>query len=223
MAEESRPWSYEEWYLPLIDAGKAMPDNIGSDVVTQGTDTTGNSTEPEPQPDGRSTADAAGQVSSQVMDTAIVSLKGDFIWHDVKYPDIRELLGTNGVPYKVNDAWRDDFHTYEWSAPENITLLVSFNVKNGEEISCSWSSGNWTGTGKMLRQSVKIVEFSKAAEATVSFEIPEGAWCVKENGSSFKIINNPTPDDAPYNTPYIKIEIKKVWIKSILIRIRMRT
>ena len=47
--------------------------------------------------------------------------------------------------YKVNDAWRDDFHTYEWSAPENITLLVSFNVKNGEEISCSWSSGNWTG------------------------------------------------------------------------------
>ncbi|GEM_PF-5040238 len=225
VAEESRQWSYEEWYLPLIDAGKAMPDNIGADVVTQGTDTTGNSTEPEPQPDGRSTADAAGQVSRQVMDTAIVSLKGDFIWDDVKYSDIRELLGTDGVPYKVNDAWRDDFHTYEWSAPENITLLVSFNVKNGEEISCSWSSGNWTGpaydvkavslgsrptgTGKMLRQSVKIVEFSKAAEATVSFEIPEGAWCVKENGSSFKIINNPTPDDAPYNTPYIKIEIKK--------------
>ena len=122
-----------------------MPDNIGADVVTQGTDTTGNSTEPEPQPDDRSTADAAGQVSRQVMDTAIVSLKGDFIWDDVKYSDIRELLGTDGVPYKVNDAWRDDFHTYEWSAPENITLLVSFNVKNGEEISCSWSSGNWTG------------------------------------------------------------------------------
>lgn len=30
--EENRPYLYADWYLPLIDAGKSMPDSIGADA-----------------------------------------------------------------------------------------------------------------------------------------------------------------------------------------------
>ena len=158
------------------------------------------------------------------MDRAILSLKGDFIWDDVKYEDIRELLGTDGVPYTNFDSWRADRHTYEWFAPERVTLLVAFKVENGEEISNSWTSGSWDGpeydvtpvklgsrpegSGNMIDQSVTITDSRQNVEATVMFKIPEGAWCVDPGvRSSFQIINNPTTDNVPFRTPYIKVEL----------------
>ena len=40
------------------------------------------------------------------------------------------------------------------------------------------------------------------------FKIPEGAWCVDPGvRSSFQIINNPTTDNVPFQTPYIKVEL----------------
>ena len=37
--EDSRPKSYDDWYLPLIKAGKSMPDAIGADATASSGDT----------------------------------------------------------------------------------------------------------------------------------------------------------------------------------------
>ena len=233
VAEEGRPYLYDDWYIPLIEKNALMPDVIGGEATefagggSQGgaigggeatqTGATGGDY-------GKSNANATGQVSREVMDRAILSLKGDFIWDDVKYEDIRELLGTDGVPYTEFDSWRADRHTYEWFAPERVTLLVAFKVENGEEISNSWTSGSWDGpeydvtpvklgsrpegSGNMIDQSVTITDSRQNVEATVMFKIPEGAWCVDPGvRSSFQIINNPTTDNVPFRTPYIKVEL----------------
>lgn len=231
--EEDRPYLYDDWYIPLIEKNALMPDVIGGEATefagggSQGgaigggeatqTGATGGDY-------GKSNANATGQVSREVMDRAILSLKGDFIWDDVKYEDIRELLGTDGVPYSEFDSWRADRHTYEWFAPERVTLLVAFKVENGEEISNSWTSGSWDGpeydvtpvklgsrpegSGNMIDQSVTITDSRQNVEATVMFKIPEGAWCVDPGvRSSFQIINNPTTDNVPFRTPFIKVEL----------------
>lgn len=233
VAEEGRPYLYDDWYIPLIEKNALMPDVIGGEATefagggSQGgaigggeatqTGATGGDY-------GKSNANATGQVSREVMDRAILSLKGDFIWDDVKYEDIRELLGTDGVPYAEFDSWRADRHTYEWFAPERVTLLVAFKVENGEEISNSWTSGSWDGpeydvtpvklgsrpegSGNMIDQSATITDSRQNVEATVMFKIPEGAWCVDPGvRSSFQIINNPTTDNVPFRTPYIKVEL----------------
>lgn len=233
VAEEGRPYLYDDWYIPLIEKNALMPDVIGGEATefagggSQGgaigggeatqTGATGGDY-------GKSNANATGQVSREVMDRAILSLEGDFIWDDVKYEDIRELLGTDGVPYTEFDSWRADRHTYEWFAPERVTLLVAFKVENGEEISNSWTSGSWDGpeydvtpvklgsrpegSGNMIDQSVTITDSRQNVEATVMFKIPEGAWCVDPGvRSSFQIINNPTTDNVPFRTPYIKVEL----------------
>ena len=128
------------------------------------------------------------------------------------------------MPYSNFDSWRADRHTYEWFAPERVTLLVAFKVENGEEISNSWTSGSWDGpeydvtpvklgsrpegSGNMIDQSVTITDSRQNVEATVMFKIPEGAWCVDPGvRSSFQIINNPTTDNVPFRTPYIKVEL----------------
>ena len=232
VAEEGRPYLYDDWYIPLIEKNALMPDVIGGEATefagggSQGGSQGGEATQTGATGGdyGKSNANATGQVSREVMDRAILSLKGDFIWDDVKYEDIRELLGTDGVPYTEFDSWRADRHTYEWFAPERVTLLVAFKVENGEEISNSWTSGSWDGpeydvtpvklgsrpegSGNMIDQSVTITDSRQNVEATVMFKIPEGAWCVDPGvRSSFQIINNPTTDNVPFQTPYIKVEL----------------
>lgn len=232
VAEEGRPYLYDDWYIPLIEKNALMPDVIGGEATefagggSQGGAIGGEATQTGATGGdyGKSNANATGQVSREVMDRAILSLKGDFIWDDVKYEDIRELLGTDGVPYTNFDSWRADRHTYEWFAPERVTLLVAFKVENGEEISNSWTSGSWDGpeydvtpvklgsrpegSGNMIDQSVTITDSRQNVEATVMFKIPEGAWCVDPGvRSSFQIINNPTTDNVPFRTPYIKVEL----------------
>lgn len=232
VAEEGRPYLYDDWYIPLIEKNALMPDVIGGEATefagggSQGGAIGGEATQTGATGGdyGKSNANATGQVSREVMDRAILSLKGDFIWDDVKYEDIRELLGTDGVPYTNFDSWRADRHTYEWFAPERVTLLVAFKVENGEEISNSWTSGSWDGpeydvtpvklgsrpegSGNMIDQSVTITDSRQNVEATVMFKIPEGAWCVDPGvRSSFQIINNPTTDNVPFQTPYIKVEL----------------
>lgn len=219
--EEALPYLYESWYLPLVEAGALMPDVVGGEATEY---EAGAAAAAASGDYGQSSAGATGEVSREVMDTAILSLKQDFIWDDVKYSDIRDLLGTDGVPYTSFDSWRDDHHTYEWFAPERVTLLVSFNVKDGEELSSSWSSGGWDGpqydvtpvqlgsrpegSGKLVDQSITITDSNKKIEATVSFKFPEGSWCAEKGiRSDFKIINNPTPDNTPFRTPYIKVEL----------------
>ena len=229
VAEEGRPYLYDDWYIPLIEKNALMPDVIGGEATEfagGGSQGGGEATQTGATGGdyGKSNANATGQVSREVMDRAILSLKGDFIWDDVKYEDIRELLGTDGVPYTEFDSWRADRHTYEWFAPERVTLLVAFKVENGEEISNSWTSGSWDGpeydvtpvklgsrpegSGNMIDQSVTITDSRQNVEATVMFKIPEGAWCVDPGvRSSFEIINNPTTDNVPFRTPYIKVEL----------------
>ena len=41
MEEDTYPYRYTDWYLPLIDAGKSMPDAIGEDAPEEAVPTEG--------------------------------------------------------------------------------------------------------------------------------------------------------------------------------------
>lgn len=55
MEEQARPNLYADWYLPMIDAGKSMPDSIGADAPA----VSGNAGAVTAEPSGNASGDGS--------------------------------------------------------------------------------------------------------------------------------------------------------------------
>ncbi len=214
---DNLPYYYYDWYLPLIESDADMPDAIGGEISSVDS---GGSSDPSATSEPTVSAEPVA-VTREIMDRAVLSLKQDFVFSDVDRSDIVELLGTEGA---VHD-FSEDYHWYSWQAPENVILLVGFDVENGEETTLtSWSVTQWDGaeydvepvalgsrpegTGALVEQSYVLSDFFDKYTSTVSFTIPEGSWCV-DDGFDYKFLvyNNPTTDDIPFHCPYISFQL----------------
>ena len=121
------PWFYDDWYLPLINAGKTMPDEINEIVPDEGY--------------GLSNPEATGEASLEDMRAVLSILVG---WDtDCDYAKAREMLGSDGVPWReLETTWNTKKHSYMWENADGDFLCISFTVYDGEEVysSCTYST-----------------------------------------------------------------------------------
>ena len=138
--EDSRPWSYEGWYKPMIEDGvtkmsvrfgdpdpsvyedleTTQPDNEDAPDSGDGVPTAGS---------GSSNAAATGEVSLDTLKNGWETIRGSDNKYEMLYEDVRDLMGCDGEPYKIDGVK----NSYCWQSGGAI-LTVTFKVlDNGSE------------------------------------------------------------------------------------------
>ena len=103
--ESSRPWSYENWYKPMIEDGVTKmsvrfddPDpSVYEDLEPQNEDVSGSETGVSTAGYGKSNAAATGEVTLDTLKNGWETIRGDENKYDLHYEDVRDLLGCDGL------------------------------------------------------------------------------------------------------------------------------
>ena len=142
---ESLPYAYESWYLPLVNAGKSMPDTLG-EMPEEGISEDEVNPQGEPEPAetntagsddcGMSNASATGITTLQAMqDLYKICFENRTVDHLFNYADAKEALGCDGAVWKKRDtSWNETKHTYHWQTEDGSDYLnISFELEDGDE------------------------------------------------------------------------------------------
>lgn len=122
---EMLPISYADWYLPLIEAGEEMPDEIGGSA---------GSAPAEPQEPGgdygMSTADADGMVdSTETLAAALQWVRKEAERDVTTYEEISALFGVPGIPLVDSSNWSEGRkHAYQWVDGNGHNVTVQFHL-----------------------------------------------------------------------------------------------
>lgn len=155
------PYYYESWYLPLVNAGKAMPDTLGSaDSSSTGEQDSGQNTAgpvdggaggaTTDDDYGKSNANATGIAKLEDMQALYktCSESRNSADHQFNYEDAKEALGCDGVVWKKGTSWDETKHTYRWETEDGSDYInISFQLEDGDEWywSCNMSANVMNG------------------------------------------------------------------------------
>ena len=127
MEEDAYPYSYTDWYLPLIDAGKSMPDAIGADAPSDSGNT------------GAATTNSAGKVSGGDGIVTEEQVQKGYVWmnevnnniFDATYDDIVAYFGVDGlfVKEEYSDHMKANYRYYEWISKDDDSHFIYVNFK----------------------------------------------------------------------------------------------
>ena len=136
--EEARPWSYEDWYKPMIEDGVTKmsvrfgdPDPSVYEGLESGQDEDGAGSENGVSSGeyGKSNAAATGEVSLETLKNGWETIRSDDNKYELLYEDVRDLMGCDGEPYKIDGVK----NSYCWQSGDAI-LTVTFKVlEDGRE------------------------------------------------------------------------------------------
>ena len=168
--EDSRPNLYSSWYLPLIEAGKSMPDAVGADA---------------PEDSGNAGA-AAGK--SAPGGTGIVTeeqVQKGYVWmnkvnnniFDATYEEIADYFGVEGkfVKEEYSDHMKRNQRYYKWISKddENHFIYVNFAEKEPNVFTVSaYNTSGFSGT-EAIKKYLDTVK-AEAAEADKASVASEG-------------------------------------------------
>lgn len=160
MEEDAYPYRYTDWYLPLIDAGKSMPDAIGEGVSE------GNA------PTNQTNAAASG--GNGIVTEEQVQ-KG-YVWmnevnnniFDATYEDIVAYFGVEGefAKEEYSDHMQSNYRYYKWISSEDSShfIYVNFREKTpGVYTVSAYNTSGFSGT-EAIEKYLDIVK-AEAAEA----------------------------------------------------------
>lgn len=153
------PYYYKSWYLPLVEAGAAMPNELGGEAEATSTegqnsqDNTGTNAADnanagntaEDGEYGKSNAEATGIATLQAMQDLykICFENRSNAYHLFSYEDAKEALGCDGVVWKkASYSWNETKHTYRWETEDGKDYFnISFALEGDDEWydSCSMS------------------------------------------------------------------------------------
>ena len=216
--EENRPYLYADWYLPLIDAGKSMPDSIGADAPAgsgnMGT-TTSNS--------GGETSDGDGIVTEEQVQKGYVWMnevnKNIF---DATYDDIAAYFGVKGqfVKEEYSDHMKANYRYYKWISEDDDSHFIYVNFKENESgvyTVSAYNTSGFSGTeaiekyldivkaeaaeankaasanAEMKDFSVEIAQFAKDdVKVKIMTKIPVSGWSFDDSGRCLVENDDPT-------------------------------
>ena len=123
MDESGYPYRYTDWYLPLIDAGKSMPDAIGEDAPTEGAPLT---------PTDAMSSGGDGIVTEE-------QVQKGYVWmnevnrniFDATYDDIVAYFGVEGqfVKEEYSDHMKANYRYYKWISKDDDSHFIYVNFK----------------------------------------------------------------------------------------------
>lgn len=145
---ENLPYGYESWYLPLVDAGKTMPDTLGGEASeasdeepSSGQDNTDSTSDTDKTASddeyGKSNANATGIAALKDMQDLykICFESRTNGYHVFTYEDARDMLGSDGTVWKkASFSWNENKHTYRWVTEDGKDYFnISFTLEGDEE------------------------------------------------------------------------------------------
>ena len=214
MEEDAYPYRYTDWYLPLIDAGKSMPDAIGEGVSE------------ENAPTNQTNAAAPG--GNGIVTEEQVQ-KG-YVWmnevnkniFDATYEDIVAYFGVEGefVKEEYSDHMKANYRYYKWISSEDSShfIYVNFCEKTpGVYTVSAYNTSGFSGTeaiekyldivkaeaaeanraasanAEMKDFSVEIAQFAKDdVKVKIMTKIPVSGWSFDDSGRCLVENNDPT-------------------------------
>lgn len=162
--EDSRPKSYDDWYLPLIKAGKSMPDAIGADAPASSGDTKSTA------PSGNSNAPSGtGLVSEEAVQKGYVWMNevNNNIF-DTTYEGLVDYFGVEGefVKEEYSDHMKRNQRYYKWVSKDDPSHYVYVNFAEEEPGVYKVSAFNTSGfSGKEAIEKYLDTVKAEAAEA----------------------------------------------------------
>ena len=168
MDEVDFPAHYYDWYVPLIDEGKPMPDSIGADVPAG---STGSDT-PTSNPSGNTSGNAPGGNGIVTQE----QVEKGYVWmsevakdiYNTTYEEMVDYFGVEGefVKEEYSDHMQENRRYYKWISSENKNHFIYVNFAErqpGVFVVCAFNTSGFSGSDAKA----KYLDIVKAEAAEV--------------------------------------------------------
>ena len=165
MDESGYPYRYTDWYLPLIDAGKSMPDAIGEDPSN---DFNPHDSAPLTQTDAAASGGDGIVTEEQVQKGYVWMNEVNNNIFDATYEDIVAYFGVEGqfVKEEYSDHMKANYRYYKWISEDDDSHFIYVNFKENESgvyTVSAYNTSGFSGT-EAIEKYLDIVK-AEAAEA----------------------------------------------------------
>ena len=169
------PYYYDDWYLPLVEAGSAMPDVVGGEAVPSGSGGTDAMTQTPNSADAPAAPTAADVSGGDGIVTEEQVQKG-YVWmnevnnniFDATYDDIVAYFGVEGqfVKEEYSDHMKANYRYYKWISKDDDSHFIYVNFKEkspGVYVVSAYNTSGFSGN-EAIAKYLDIVK-AEAAEA----------------------------------------------------------
>ena len=166
MEEKDEPDYYTDWYLPLIKAGKSMPDSVGADAL-------------------EGSGDASGTAPSGTGIVTEEQVQKGYVWmnevnnniFETTYEEMVDYFGVDGlfVKEEYSDHMKLNYRYYKWISKDDDShfLYVNFAEKEPGVFTVSaYNTSGFSGT-EAIEKYLDTVK-AEAAEADKASVASEG-------------------------------------------------
>ena len=211
------PYYYDDWYLPLVESGRSMPDVVGGEAVSS------NSADAPAAPTAANVSGGDGIVTEE-------QVQKGYVWmnevnnniFDATYDDIAAYFGVEGqfVKEEYSDHMKANYRYYKWISRDDDSHFIYVNFKEETpgvyEVSAYNTSG-FSGTeaiekyldivkaeaaeankaasanAEMKDFSVEIAQFAKDdVKVKIMTKIPVSGWSFDDRGRCLVENDDPT-------------------------------
>ena len=163
--EDRLPNYYDDWYLPLIDAGKSMPDSIGADAPADDANTSAPASTL-----GGNTAEGDGIVTEEQVQKGYVWMNevNEDIFNTT-YEEMVAYFGVEGAFAKeeYSDHMQANYRYYKWISNEDSTHYIYVNFSEKKPGVYTVSAYNTSGfSGKEAIEKYLDIVKAEVAEAS---------------------------------------------------------
>ena len=157
------PYYYDDWYLPLVESGRSMPDVVGGEAVSS------NSADAPAAPTAANVSGGDGIVTEE-------QVQKGYVWmnevnnniFDATYDDIVAYFGVEGqfVKEEYSDHMKANYRYYKWISEDDDSHFIYVNFKENESgvyTVSAYNTSGFSGT-EAIEKYLDIVK-AEAAEA----------------------------------------------------------
>ena len=169
------PYYYDDWYLPLVESGSAMPDVVGGEAVPSGSGGTDTMTQTPNSADAPAAPTTANVSGGDGIVTEEQVQKG-YVWmnevnkniFDATYDDIVAYFGVEGqfVKEEYSDHMKANYRYYKWISKDDDSHFIYVNFMENESgvyTVSAYNTSGFSGT-EAIEKYLDIVK-AEAAEA----------------------------------------------------------
>lgn len=214
------PYYYDDWYLPLVESGSAMPDVVGGEAASS---TSGGTDAMTQTPTAANVSGGDGIVTEE-------QVQKGYVWmnevnnniFDATYNDIVAYFGVEGhfVKEEYSDHMKANYRYYEWISEDDDSHFIYVNFKENESgvyTVSAYNTSGFSGTeaiekyldivkteaaeankaasanAEMKYFSVEVAQFAKDdVKVKIMTKIPVSGWSYDDRGRCLVENDDPT-------------------------------